>query len=119
MAGEGGQVHQALNETPGGPGGGGGGEGKPGGGGKKSFSGDFIVISEFSEVVGPIPLFVIPEWGAEGTFNLNSFVLKIMAVDTQNKSNDPQTYFKDSQGVIPEPSEDAYAYVCSSGRSNI
>ena len=79
---------------------------------KESFAGDFIVISEFSEQVGPVPLYVIPEWGAEGTFNLNGFVLKIMAVDFQNKTNDPQSYLKDSQVAMPEPSEDAYTYVC-------
>lgn len=80
---------------------------------KESFTGDFIVVSEFSEKVGPIPLYVIPE-GGEGTFNLNDFVLKIMAVDVQNKSNDPQSYLKDSQVVMPEPSENAFAYVCIS-----
>jgi hypothetical protein len=80
---------------------------------KESFDGDFIVISEFSEQVGPVPLFVIPDWGAEGTFNLNAFVLKIMAVDFQNKSNDPQSYLKDSQVAMPEPGEDAYTYVCT------
>ncbi len=78
---------------------------------KESFDGDFIVISEFSEKEGPVPLQVIPDKG-EGTFNLNSFVLKIMAVDFQNKSNDPQSYLKDSQAVIPEAGEDAFAYVC-------
>jgi hypothetical protein len=77
-----------------------------------SFAGDFIVISEFSEQVGPVPLYVIPE-GTEGTFNLNAFVLKIMAVDFQNKTNDPQSYLKDSQVVMPEPNEDAIAYVCN------
>lgn len=77
---------------------------------KESFDGDFIIISEFSEQVGPVHLYIIPE-GAEGTFNVNSFVLKIMAVDFQNKSNDPQSYLKDSQVAMPEPSADAYTYV--------
>ncbi len=52
-----------------------------------TFLNDFILISEFSELVGPVPLSVIPE-GGEGKFNLNDFVLRIMAVDYQNKSND-------------------------------
>lgn len=80
---------------------------------KASFDGDFIIISEFSEQVGPVPIDIIPEWNAAGTFDLNSFVLKIMAVDFQSKSNDPHSYLKDSQVAMPEPGEDAYTYVCS------
>lgn len=78
---------------------------------KPSFDGDFIIISEFSEQVGPVPIDIIPDWPAAGTFDLNTFVLKIMAVDFQNKSNDPQSYLKDSQVAMPEPNEDAYTYV--------
>jgi hypothetical protein len=79
---------------------------------KSSFDGDFIIISEFSEQVGPVPIDIIPDWNSAGTFDLNTFVLKIMAVDFQSKSNDPQSYLKDSQVAMPEPNEDAYTYVC-------
>lgn len=39
-----------------------------------------------------------------------------MAVDYQNKSSDPGSYIKDTQVVMPEPTEDAFAYVCSGVR---
>jgi hypothetical protein len=82
---------------------------------KASFDADFIIISEFSEQVGPVPIDIVPRWDdgwdAAGTFDLNSFVLKIMAVDFQSKSNDPASYLKDSQVAMPEPNEDAYTYV--------
>ncbi len=55
-----------------------------------SFSADFIVVSEFSEIDGPIPRMVIPE-NSEGKFNISDFVVKIMAVDHQNKSSDIST----------------------------
>ncbi len=57
-----------------------------------SFSADFIVVSEFSEIDGPIPRMVIPE-NSEGKFNISDFVVKIMAVDHQNKSSDISTSF--------------------------
>jgi hypothetical protein len=41
----------------------------------------------FKELEGPVPLFVIPE-GKHGDFRLNEFVLRIMAVDFQNKNAD-------------------------------
>ncbi len=54
-----------------------------------SFTHDFVLISEFSELEGPVPLFIVPELSAtQIRFNLNDFVLKIMAVDYQNKSTD-------------------------------
>lgn len=84
---------------------------------KESFEGDFIIVSEFSEQVGPVDLYIIPE-GAAGSFNVSSFVLKIMAVDFQNKSNDPQSYLKDSQVAMPEPGENAYTYVCIEFRNH-
>ncbi len=75
-----------------------------------SFTDDFICLSEFSEIVGPVPLFCIPE-KARGNFNLEKFVIRIMAVDNQTKSCDPGSFADDTQVVISEPSEDAFAYV--------
>mgnify|MGYP001068183038 CR=1 FL=1 len=75
-----------------------------------SFTEDFICISEFSEIVGPVPLFCIPE-NATGNFNLEKFVIRIMAVDYQNKAQDAGTFMEDTQVVISEASEDAHAYV--------
>lgn len=79
-----------------------------------SFRSDFILISEFSELDGPVPLFVIPETGS-GTFNKDDFVVKVMAVDHQTKSTDPANFSEDSlrdtQVVIAYPQENAHAYV--------
>lgn len=75
-----------------------------------SFTEDFICISEFSEIVGPVPLFCIPD-KAVGSFNLEKFVIRIMAVDYQNKVQDTGSFMEDTQVVISETSEDAYAYV--------
>lgn len=33
---------------------------------EKTTGADFILVSEFSEIQGPIPLFTIPEDGAQG-----------------------------------------------------
>ncbi|PRP83010.1 hypothetical protein PROFUN_09865 [Planoprotostelium fungivorum] len=68
--------------------------------------------SEFSELEGPIPLFTVPEGGA-GAFNVNEFVLRIMAVDNQNKGSDivENTSTKDMQVVLSEHKEGATAYV--------
>lgn len=54
---------------------------------KRSFPADFILLSEFSELEGPVPLQVIPE-GGSGKFKSGDFVLRIMAVDHQNKNTD-------------------------------
>jgi hypothetical protein len=52
-----------------------------------TFLSDFILVSEFSELEGPVPLFTVPE-GSQSNFNVNNFVLRVMAVDYQNKSSD-------------------------------
>lgn len=46
---------------------------------------DFIILSEFSEREGPMPLHVIPK-ESQGSFDVNAFVLKIMQVDSSSKS---------------------------------
>jgi hypothetical protein len=40
---------------------------------------DFVLLSEFSELEGPVPLFRIPE-SAAPTFNVNDFVLRCASV---------------------------------------
>lgn len=55
------------------------------------FTKDFILISEFSELEGPVPISVIPE-GVHGGFNLNEFVLRIMSSDYTNKNSDISKY---------------------------
>jgi len=75
-----------------------------------TFLDDFICISEFSEQEGPVPLEIIPD-GNQSSFNINNFVVKIMAVDYQNKSFDVGMAAEDTQFVMPEPTEEAYAYV--------
>lgn len=84
------------------------------------FSKDFILISEFSEQVGPQPLLTIPDDSKVcGTFDLNYFSLRIMSVDYQASfvghppgSSYPKLNFvEDSKVVLGDSKEGAFAYV--------
>uniref|UniRef100_A0A1A8V707 Smith-Magenis syndrome chromosome region, candidate 8a n=1 Tax=Nothobranchius furzeri TaxID=105023 RepID=A0A1A8V707_NOTFU len=84
------------------------------------FTKDFILISEFSEQVGPQPLLTIPdEPKICGTFDLNYFSLRIMSVDYQASfvghppgSGYPRLSFvEDSRVVLGDSKEGAFAYV--------
>ncbi|XP_006875591.1 PREDICTED: smith-Magenis syndrome chromosomal region candidate gene 8 protein [Chrysochloris asiatica] len=84
------------------------------------FSRDFILISEFSEQVGPQPLMTIPnDTKVFGTFDLNYFSLRIMSVDYQASfvghppgSAYPKLNFvEDSKVVLGDSKEGAFAYV--------
>jgi hypothetical protein len=82
-----------------------------------NFLSDFILVSEFSELEGPVPLFVIPE-GSQGRFNINDFVLRIMAVDYHNNKNSDITQLSaDSQLFLVQPSENSVAYVSTLAHS--
>jgi len=77
---------------------------------------DFIVLSEFSEQAGPIALTLVPDQFHFGMldFDLSKYVVKIMSVDFQNKTNDLKTYAKDAQMFFTLPSNyrsEIYAYV--------
>ncbi|NXC77189.1 SMCR8 protein, partial [Anhinga anhinga] len=84
------------------------------------FTQDFILISEFSEQVGPQPLLTIPDDAkVSGTFDLNYFSLRIMSVDYQASfvghppgSAYPKLNFvEDSKVVLGDSKEGAFAYV--------
>ncbi|KAM4634888.1 guanine nucleotide exchange protein smcr8a [Polymixia lowei] len=84
------------------------------------FTKDFILISEFSEQVGPQPLLTIPDDPKVcGTFDLNFFSLRIMSVDYQASfvghppgSGYPRLSFvEDSRVVLGDSKEGAFAYV--------
>lgn len=84
------------------------------------FTKDFILISEFSEQVGPQPLLTIPDDSKVcGTFDLNYFSLRIMSVDYQASfvghppgSGYPRLSFvEDSRVVLGDSKEGAFAYV--------
>ncbi len=49
--------------------------------------GDFVLLCEFCEQEGPVPLLVVPP-DSQGMFKLNDFVLKAMAVDYQVRRGD-------------------------------
>ncbi|KAI5090257.1 guanine nucleotide exchange protein smcr8b [Silurus meridionalis] len=84
-----------------------------------SFVKDFILVSEFSEQVGPQPLLTIPDKSkACGSFDLNHFSLRIMSVDYQATfagpafSGHPKLNFvEDAKVVLGDSREGAYAYV--------
>ncbi|XP_051558745.1 guanine nucleotide exchange protein smcr8b [Myxocyprinus asiaticus] len=83
------------------------------------FKKDFILISEFSEQVGPQPLLTVPpETKACGTFDLNHFSLRIMSVDYQTCltgsggcSSPKLNFVEDSKVVLGDSGEGAFAYV--------
>ncbi|XP_064178651.1 guanine nucleotide exchange protein smcr8b [Anguilla rostrata] len=84
------------------------------------FTKDFILISEFSEQVGPQPLLTIPDESKVcGTFDLNYFSLRIMSVDYQASCvghppgcGYPKLNFvEDSKVVLGDSKEGAFAYV--------
>ena len=82
-----------------------------------SFDQDFILIAEFSELVGPRPVLTIPEDGG-ASFNKNVFTVRIMSVDctapltidSESNKEGFQTV-GDTQVFIMEPTEGAVAYV--------
>ncbi|KAK1162944.1 guanine nucleotide exchange protein smcr8a-like [Acipenser oxyrinchus oxyrinchus] len=84
------------------------------------FTKDFILISEFSEQVGPQPLLTVPDDPkAWGTFDLNYFSLRIMSVDYQASfvghppgCGYPKLNFvEDSKVVLGDSKEGAFAYI--------
>ncbi|KAJ7305991.1 hypothetical protein JRQ81_010357 [Phrynocephalus forsythii] len=84
------------------------------------FTRDFILISEFSEQVGPQPLITIPDDAKVcGTFDLNYFALRIMSVDYQASfvGHPPGcpypklNFVEDSKVVLGDSKEGAFAYV--------
>ncbi|XP_005997512.1 guanine nucleotide exchange protein smcr8a [Latimeria chalumnae] len=87
---------------------------------KGKFTKDFILISEFSEQVGPQPLLTIPDDpNAYGTFDLNYFSLRIMSVDYQASfvghppgcAYPKLNFVEDSKVVLGDSKEGAFAYV--------
>ena len=82
-----------------------------------SFDQDFILVSEFSELVGPRPVLTIPEDGG-ASFNTNVFTVRIMSVDctaplsfdSDSRKGGFQTV-GDTQVFLVEPSEGAVAYI--------
>ncbi|XDV14571.1 hypothetical protein PO909_014804 [Leuciscus waleckii] len=84
-----------------------------------NFKKDFILLSEFSEQVGPQPLLTVPpETKACGTFDLNYFSLRIMSVDYQSSLASSAgcgslklNFVEDSKVVLGDSREGAFAYV--------
>ncbi|XP_073698347.1 guanine nucleotide exchange protein smcr8b [Garra rufa] len=84
-----------------------------------NFKKDFILLSEFSEQVGPQPLLTVPsETKACGTFDLNHFSLRIMSVDYQTSLAGPSgcgslklNFVEDSKVVLGDSGEGVFAYV--------
>lgn len=82
-----------------------------------SFDEDFILVSEFSEIVGPRPVLTLPEECAT-SFNKNSFAVRIMSVDCTapvtvdtDSKKDGFHIAGDTQVFLMEPSEGAVAYI--------
>uniref|UniRef100_A0A671MNU0 Smith-Magenis syndrome chromosomal region candidate gene 8-B protein homolog n=1 Tax=Sinocyclocheilus anshuiensis TaxID=1608454 RepID=A0A671MNU0_9TELE len=84
-----------------------------------NFKKDFILLSEFSEQVGPQPLLTVPpETKACGTFDLNHFSLRIMSVDYQTSLTSlavcgslKLNFVEDSKVVLGDSGEGVFAYV--------
>ncbi|XP_028977889.1 guanine nucleotide exchange protein smcr8b isoform X2 [Esox lucius] len=68
-----------------------------------AFNRDFVLVAEFSEQVGPIPVKTIPDDPRViGSFDLNHFSLRIMSVDYQATAPAPQPH-PQTAGPSPQP----------------
>lgn len=67
------------------------------------------MVTEFSELEGPKPLFVQPSEGF-GNFDINAFAVKIMSVDHQPPKSG-FTLIEDKQVLLSETAEHVSAYV--------
>ncbi|KAJ8001326.1 hypothetical protein DPEC_G00168380 [Dallia pectoralis] len=66
-----------------------------------AFNRDFILVAEFSEQIGPVPVRTIPDDPRViGSFDLNHFSLRIMSVDYQASAPAPQPH---PQTASPSP----------------
>ncbi|XP_071246359.1 guanine nucleotide exchange protein smcr8a-like isoform X1 [Salvelinus alpinus] len=91
------------------------------------FNRDFILMAEFSEQVGPLPVRTIPDDpGVIGSFDLNHFSVRIMSVDYQAAAPGSQphqtaspslrtlprlAFSEDSRVVLGDSKEGVFAYV--------
>lgn len=88
------------------------------------FPRDFILVSEFSEQVGPQPLLTVPADASCGSLDLNYFSLRLMSVDYQASFVAPPagpapggpapprlSFVEDSRVVLGDSKEGAFAYV--------
>lgn len=72
---------------------------------------DFILLSEFAEIRhGPQPICTIPAKG-EGEFDTGSFSVRVFSTDFQQGQEEEFDISPDSQVLITEPKDGAYAYV--------
>ncbi|XP_064404897.1 uncharacterized protein LOC135350111 isoform X2 [Halichondria panicea] len=75
----------------------------------KHLNQDFIILSEFSEQVGPVPIQLIPEDGNRGKFDASQFSVRIMTSDYQSSSG--KLVGEDTQVLLSEKKENVFAYV--------
>ncbi|MDP2434251.1 MAG: hypothetical protein Q8P67_00740, partial [archaeon] len=83
-------------------------------GAQSSLAGDFLVIGEFSELVGPVPRHVVPKADLINAETLASYILKFMACDFQQGgvgSAGLGAQVQDSQVLLPLPDDSGFAYV--------
>jgi len=83
---------------------------------RSSFRDDFILVSEFSELEGPIPLFILPDKCSIDKGFINSIVLRMMSVDYQSNKSVPiigsePSSNEDTQVFLDHPLENAFSYV--------
>ena len=76
------------------------------------FIGDFICLSEFKEDEGPVPVLIHPEKG-EGSFDISSFVIKIMAVDYQYSTSADFNQVEDIQAILQVSFPSAAVSACT------
>ncbi|XP_046405191.1 guanine nucleotide exchange protein smcr8b-like isoform X2 [Ischnura elegans] len=72
---------------------------------------DIIVLAEFSEVKGPIPLLTVPLTYADFGVDLDDFILKIMSVDYQANASGSFRFTADTQVLQTDIIEGVHAYV--------
>jgi len=80
------------------------------------FKNDFILIAEFCEQQGPVPLFILPTPKSNEKFDLSKFVVRILASDHTRKL-DPKGMSagwhspEDTQVYLTDAHQGAHAYV--------
>lgn len=73
-------------------------------------NGDFILIAEFSENEGPIPVMTIPKNGGVN-FDINAFAVHVMSVDYTQARGANFSLVEDTQLLLSEKKDGIYAYV--------
>ncbi|XP_071454328.1 uncharacterized protein [Hetaerina americana] len=72
---------------------------------------DIVILAEFSEVLGPIPLLTVPLNTKDLEIDLDDFILKIMSVDYQASASGNFRFTTDTQVLQTDVIDGVHAYI--------